>query len=108
MTKEEAIKLAETSWWEDKTDEEIVTFQLFEPLLCMPFALYHKSIEVVLKRSVWTHEFADVESLQKEFHKIIPTPDFPTIFSKLYEIVKSETKIIPVIVDQSLPKRNSE
>ena len=68
MNKEEAIKLAESRWWENKTAEEIVEFQLFEDRLCMPFANFHKAIEEALGRPVWTHEFADRAGLQAEFH----------------------------------------
>ena len=67
MTKEEAIKMYNSNWWEDKTPEEIVKFQLYEDRLCMPFDKFHEAIEKALGRSVWTHEFADHEGLITEF-----------------------------------------
>lgn len=57
MTKEQAIALAESGFWKTMTHREIATFQLFEPLLCMPFEVFHEAIEKTLGRPVWTHEF---------------------------------------------------
>lgn len=67
MNKEQAIALAETGWWKNKTARQICMFQLFEPLLCMPFGDFHKAVEGALNRPVWTHEFAGMDSLKKEF-----------------------------------------
>lgn len=71
MTREEAVKMADSKWYELKTAEEIVKFQLYEERLCMPFSLFHKAIEEVLVRPVYTHEFACVKNLQKEFENLI-------------------------------------
>jgi hypothetical protein len=71
MTREEAVKMADSKWYELKTAEEIVKFQLYEERLCMPFSLFHKAIEEVLGRPVYTHEFACVKNLQKEFENLI-------------------------------------
>ena len=69
MTKNEAISKAETKWWENSTPVEIVEFQLFEAKLCMPFDEFQASVEKVLKRRVFTHEFASPEILQREFRE---------------------------------------
>lgn len=66
LTKEEAIKLSDSKWWEGKTDEEIAGFQIHEKLLCCPFGVFHKAVEVWLGRPVWTHEFADPQVLIDE------------------------------------------
>lgn len=71
MTREEAVKMTDSKWYELKTAEEIVKFQLYEERLCMPFPLFHKAIEEVLGRPVYTHEFARVKNLQKEFENLI-------------------------------------
>ncbi|GAI41338.1 unnamed protein product, partial [marine sediment metagenome] len=63
MTKEEAIKLAESKWWEGKPDDEVAWFCISTKLLCCPFEVMHKAIEAWLHRPVWTHEFADPEKL---------------------------------------------
>lgn len=52
MTKEQAIALSKTEFWKDLSDKEIVKFQLFEKRLCIPFDVFHGSIEKVLKRPV--------------------------------------------------------
>lgn len=58
MTKDEALAKIATHWWEHATPREIAEFQLREPLLCMPFGDFHKAVETVLGRGVFTHEFA--------------------------------------------------
>ena len=70
MTREEAVKMAESKWYETQTAEEIVAFQLYEERLCMPFPLFHKAVEEALGRPVYTHEFAGVESLRQEFEAL--------------------------------------
>ena len=68
MTKEQAIAMYDSGWWKDKTAKAIVTFQLFEERLCMPFGDFHEAVEKALGRSVWTHEFGlAADGLKKEF-----------------------------------------
>ena len=67
MKKEEAIKLYNSKWWEGKTAKEVVDFQLYEEKLCIEFSAFHKAIEKVLGRPVFTHEFADQKALQEEY-----------------------------------------
>lgn len=73
--KEAAIKLAESGWWKEKTPREIVEFQLFTAELAMPFGEFHKATEQALGRPVWTHEFAFLDELVREFlgEKLAPT-----------------------------------
>ena len=66
MTREEALAKAATRWWESATDREIAEFQLAEPLLCLPFGEFHRAVEAVLGRPVWTHEFARFDWLLAE------------------------------------------
>ena len=70
MTKEEAVAKAEIGWWKEATAGEIVDFQLYEPMLCMPFDKFHEAVEEVLGRLVFTHEFAEVDKLRIEHEKI--------------------------------------
>jgi hypothetical protein len=68
MTKEQAIKLADSGWWKEKSSEDIVKFQLFEERLCMDFSDFHQALEDVLKRPVYTHELGlNYEGICKEF-----------------------------------------
>jgi len=67
LTEEEAIKCAESGIWKNWSDDEIVRFQLFQRRLCMPFSVFHRAVEKVLGRPVWTHEFANPELLREEY-----------------------------------------
>lgn len=66
MTREEALAKAATRWWETATAREIFEFQVAEPLLCVPFDVYHKAAEDTLGRPVFTHEFAKPQWLLEE------------------------------------------
>jgi len=88
MEKDDALKLYASEWWKDKTPDEIVSFQLYEAKLCMPFGDFHEAVEKVLGRSVWTHEFADQEGLQAEYEgkrdpEFNPLESAARIFTKL-------------------------
>lgn len=58
MTKEQAIKLFESKFWEDMTATQVALFQLQEEKLCMPFDIFHGCVEEALGYPVMTHEFA--------------------------------------------------
>jgi len=77
FTKEQAIKIAESELWKDLSFDEIVKFQLYQELLCMPFDKFHQAIEKVLDRPIWTHEFAYLDAIKKEYEgkKEKPTMD---------------------------------
>lgn len=65
ITKEQAIKLAESKFWESMSYREIAEFQLNTECLCMPFEIFHEVIEKTLDRPVGTHEFASLDILKK-------------------------------------------
>ena len=68
MTKDEAVKLYKSKFWETMTYDQRTEFQLFEKKLCMPFDVFHEAVEKSLKRPVYTHEFGlNLKGLQKEF-----------------------------------------
>lgn len=94
LTKEQAVRLAKTGWWNDVGDEDIVGFQLFETKLCMPFDRLHRAVEAVLGRPVWTHEFAFAEQLRVEYLGGCDAPTFEEIlgyipFDKRIVVVNS-------------------
>ena len=90
MDREEAIEVANTHWWINKTPKEIVEFQLYEDKLCMPYNLYQQAIIKVLGRSVFTHEFARPENLQREFEKKSPKQTPKGIVEALNELIPKE------------------
>jgi hypothetical protein len=80
ITKEEAMRLYESGWWEDKTPREIAMFQMFTRRLCLPFGEFQKAVEEALGRPVWTHEFGlNLDGLKKELLGEAPAPTFAEI-----------------------------
>lgn len=96
MTKEQAIALAKSDWWESVSAHDIVMFQLFERLLCMPFDKFHKAVETVLNRPVWTHEFAFMDKLKQEFLGDRPAPTMQEIL----ELIPAEKRVVLVVKDE--------
>jgi hypothetical protein len=78
ITKAQARELYESGWWVGHDDRSVVTFQMHEPLLCMPFVEFHEAMERTLGRPVLTHEFGlDWHGLQCELlgDRPVPTRD---------------------------------
>lgn len=82
-TNNEAIALAQSGWWKDKTPEEIVAFQLYEDKLCMDWGPFHEATETVLGRPVYTHEFAYPETLRAELEGRVPKATLADVLSKI-------------------------
>ena len=66
LTTRQAIRMAQSNWWTGMSPRDIAMFQLHEPLLCMPFEVFHDAVEKALGRSVWRHEFAKADELRGE------------------------------------------
>lgn len=66
LSREEAIAYAENSW-KKLSKKQRFEFQVSQRLLAMPLSEFHKAAEVALKRPVWTHEFANMPALWKEY-----------------------------------------
>ena len=93
MTEQEAIKMAESGWWKDECPNKIVKFQLFEDRLCMDFSAFHKAVEKVLGRPVWTHEFAFADSLRQEYLKLESAPTM----QEIVELIPEEKRMVIAI-----------
>lgn len=89
FTTEQAIKFYESKEWDSWTDEQIVRFQLFQDKLCLPFDKFHKAMEIVLGRPVWTHEFAYKDNLTKEY---LGCCDAPTM-EEIINLIPAEKRI---------------
>lgn len=98
LTKEQAIALAESGFWENMTSREIAKFQLHTRKLCMPFGVFHKAVEEALGRPVWTHEFAGMESLQAELRGEKAAPSF----REIVEMIPAEKRVL-VVTDEETP-----
>ena len=92
LSKEEAIKFAKSEVWKTWTPEQIVALQLFQERLCLSFDVFHKAIEKVLGRPIWTHEFAFVEKLRLEYLGIRKKPTLNEIF----KLIPKEKRILIV------------
>lgn len=67
ITSDEARQLARLKWYRGKSPEEIVSFQMFQKHICMPFQKYRKALEQVLGRPVQIQEFNSPSLLQEEY-----------------------------------------
>ena len=95
MTKQEALDLAGTNWWEHCTDAQIVGFQLYEEKLCMPFGRFHESVEKALGRPVYTHEFgsAGLDQIKAEFEGGAA----PATLEQILALIPEEKRIVVVV-----------
>jgi len=83
LTQKEAIAFAQGGTWKSWSDELIASFQLSQDKLCVPFDRFHEAIEKVLKRPVYTHEFADPDKLRLEFNGVRKAPTIHEILALL-------------------------
>lgn len=91
MTKEQAVKLADSEFWKDLSYRDRAKFQLFEARLCMPFEVFQEAVEKSLGRPVWTHEFGlNRDGIIKEF---LGEADAPS-FQEIIELIPEEKRII--------------
>ena len=93
VTKEQAIALYNSAWCVGKEPSDIVRFQLFETMLCMPFDLFHEATEAALGRPVYTHEFGiAAEQLRAEFLGDSQPPSTDEILSTLNAFLQADRK----------------
>lgn len=93
MTKEQAIELAESRFWEAMSFRERAEFQLHEPLLCMPFGVFHEAVEKALGRPVWTHEFGSMGNLKAELMGDRPAPTM----REIVDMIPAEKRVIVAV-----------
>ena len=93
MTREQAIKLAESRWWEGMPAKDIATFQLHEERLCMPFDVFHEALEQAIGRPVFTHELGlDAEGIKRELLGDRPAPTLEEIIA----LIPADKRVIVV------------
>ena len=84
LSKDEAVFLAESLFWESLSMRERAEFQMEQDRLCMPFPVFHEAIEKTLNRPVYTHEFGlDREGLRRELMGEREAPSFDQILALL-------------------------
>ena len=93
ITKEEAIFIHEKRLWEDWSYGQRAKFQLYQERLAMPFDVFHEAITKMLKRDVYTHEFAmNRQGLIDEVNGIAGAPTFDEIVA----MIPPEKKVIVI------------
>lgn len=97
LTKAEAVAFYDSGEWRSWSAEQIAELQLFQDLLCVPFDVFHKAVEEVLGRPVWTHEFASPnhENLRAEYAETQPAPTKQEIL----ELIPEEKRVIILLDD---------
>jgi hypothetical protein len=95
FTREQAVAFAESGEWKDWTPGQIVRFQLFQDLSCMPFNVFHGAIEQVLGRLVFTHEFAFTDRLRDEYLTLRPAPTLEEIL----DLIPAEKRVALCLPD---------
>lgn len=100
LGEKEAIELAASGRWRTWPAEQRALFQLLQKRLCMPFEVFHSSVEGLLGRPVWTHEFARPELLLAEAYGERERPGFHQILALLHSLGREDAKIIPVMLEE--------
>jgi hypothetical protein len=93
LTRAQAIAFGKTDWWTKMPLKDAAAFQLFQTCLCMPFSDFHKGVEELLGRSVFTHEFASADKpggLREQALGIAPAPTLEQII----ELVPAAKRIV--------------
>ena len=93
MTKDEAIAFHDSKAWEALTDRERAELQLSVEVLCMPFSVFHESIEKALGRPVFTPEFGlNWNGLKAE---LAGAEDTPTL-EEIIDLIPANKRIVLV------------
>jgi hypothetical protein len=82
LTKDQAVALYDSKFWEDMSYLDRATFQFNQKRLCMPFEVFHEAVEKSLNRPVFTHEFGfNPEGLLNELLNGAPAPSMDDIMN---------------------------
>ena len=88
LTEKQAIEFANSKVYEAWSPRQIAEFQIEQERLCVPFDLFHESVEKTLGRPVFTHEFAFSENLRKE---LFGEKEPPTL-EEIIELIPTEKR----------------
>lgn len=86
LTKKQAIAFSKSEAWKNWSARQIAEFQMEQDRLCVPFDVFHKTIEEALGRPVYTHEFGlNREGLRKELYGEKEPPTLEEIINLIPE-----------------------
>ena len=88
MTKEEAIKIYETGWWEEIDLKIVVSFQLLSDRICMDFDDFLTGLNEVLGRVVNVHELYTKTKLLDEIYGIGNHPTHEELIKQIPKLQK--------------------
>ena len=90
ITQKEAIKIYNSKVWKKWSDFKKVKVQLFQNSLLMDFSEFHRAVEKILDRPVYTHEFGlNRTGLIQEFLGIKKAPTFNEILDLIPNYLKT-------------------
>src|SRR5208337_2971474 len=89
--RENAIALANEQWWIGKGARDIAEFQMLTTELCCPFDVFHKALQEVLGRPVFTHELA--LNWDGVVDEVFNGKDAPT-FEEIVNLIPAEKRLI--------------
>lgn len=95
MQKDKAVQLFKSGWWLKTGMAKAAWLQLNQDKLCMSFSKFHESIEFLLARPVWTHEFAYPKNLVDE----VLTGKSPS-FQEIFDLIPAEKRLIVELPEQ--------
>ena len=96
LSEKQAIAFYDSKIYEDWTPYQVVRFQLFQKKLALPLDLFHKSLENVLDRPVWTHELG--MNRQGIINEFLGTGAAPT-FDEIVGMIPQEKLILLNLAD---------
>ena len=83
ISREEAVALAASGDWKKWSHRKRAVYQLRCEQLCMPFGEFQKSVQEVLGRPVWTHEFANPGAIWDELVRGKEAPTMEEIIAMI-------------------------
>lgn len=94
LTKEQALSLYDSKFWETMSHRERAVFQMNEGRLCMPFEIFHEAMEKAIGRSIFSHEFGlNYDGLLDELMNGVTIPSFEEIVN----LIPEEKRVLVVV-----------
>jgi hypothetical protein len=87
LTTDQAIRMAQSSWWVGMSPRDVAMFQLHERRICMPISKLIDCLQEALGRPVWHHELCSdsIGGLRAELRGDRRAPTFHEIVSLIPE-----------------------
>lgn len=90
LTKDQAIRMAQSNWWAGMPARDVAMFQLHEPKLCMPLGVFRDSLSEALSRDVYTHELANLAGL---IFELLGDRRAPTL-AEIIQLIPADKRVV--------------